>query len=392
MKKLNKKQKLIGFIATLIVFIIMAIVITTSIVKNNNLIINEKDAMTTANAGSTLVAKYIKKGITIGGITGTLESLDTSDATAMPEDIAWGKTAYAKGKKITGTYLTLGMLKIGDYVNYTPDSADSYYVPEKVSGESASQTISQEDLNWRVLSINNNGTVDLISDLPTSTSIILGKGYGYNNGVYFLNDITKKLYSNSNLGVTARSINIEDIEAGMNEKGLEYVNSYNNGYRSLGDTATYTKYREYPSLYAQEIGSGIDTQIVKTTGVKPSDNYYNSPTTDFMDEASSFITVTQTYYERKMDNTYYKNSTFYDLIHSGHYWIASRCADAYNSSFPRFLIRAINNNSIEWGIYVNVGSSGSLPVYLRPIVSLNSNIKLSSGDGQSAGTAYQIIQ
>lgn len=47
---------------------------------------------------------YIKEGITIGGITGTLETLNTFDATARPEDIVEGKTAYVKGEKITGTY------------------------------------------------------------------------------------------------------------------------------------------------------------------------------------------------------------------------------------------------------------------------------------------------
>ena len=103
MKKLSGKQKLIGGIAIILVTVIVAIVITTSIINNNNQVASEGYSATTANAGSSLVASYIKKGITIGGITGTLETLDTSDATAMPEDIMFGKTGYVNGKKIIGT-------------------------------------------------------------------------------------------------------------------------------------------------------------------------------------------------------------------------------------------------------------------------------------------------
>lgn len=99
MKKLGTKQKLVGFIAILIIAVILAIIITTNVVKNRGAV--GEGYASTANAGSTLVANYIKNGITIGGVTGTLESLDTSDATATAEDIAWGKTAYVKGKKIT---------------------------------------------------------------------------------------------------------------------------------------------------------------------------------------------------------------------------------------------------------------------------------------------------
>ena len=113
MKKLSKKQKLICFIAIMIIAVILAIIITTNIIRNNNTVANESYLATIANAGSSLIASYIKKGITIGGITGTLETLDTSDATATPEDILWGKTGYVNGVKITGTYdnSTLAQLK-----------------------------------------------------------------------------------------------------------------------------------------------------------------------------------------------------------------------------------------------------------------------------------------
>ena len=105
MKKISSKQKLIYGISIILVAVILAIVITTNIIKNNNQVASEGYTATTANANSNLVASYIKSGITIGGITGSLESLNTFDATATPEDIAAGKTAYVKGKKITGTYV-----------------------------------------------------------------------------------------------------------------------------------------------------------------------------------------------------------------------------------------------------------------------------------------------
>ena len=103
MKKISSKQKLIYGISIILVAVILAIVITTNIIKNNNQVASEGYTATTANANSNLVASYIKSGITIGGITGTLESINTFDATALPEDILWGETAYVKGEKITGT-------------------------------------------------------------------------------------------------------------------------------------------------------------------------------------------------------------------------------------------------------------------------------------------------
>ena len=117
MKKLSKKQKLVGFIAIILVAVILAIVITTNIIRNNNqsnqIASQEEYLATTANAGSSLISNYILNGITIGGITGKMDVLNTADATATPEDIVLGKTAYVNGVKITGTYdnSTLAQLK-----------------------------------------------------------------------------------------------------------------------------------------------------------------------------------------------------------------------------------------------------------------------------------------
>ena len=106
MKKLSNKKNLIFCISIILVALIIDIVISTSIIRNNNQVANEGYAATSANADSEIIANYIKKGITIGGVTGKLESLNTFDATATAEDIAEGKVAYARGERIVGTYKT----------------------------------------------------------------------------------------------------------------------------------------------------------------------------------------------------------------------------------------------------------------------------------------------
>lgn len=61
--------------------------------------------MVTVAGDRNLTPENIKKGEKIYGVTGTLDVLDTSDATAGPDDILVGATAYVNGKKITGTHV-----------------------------------------------------------------------------------------------------------------------------------------------------------------------------------------------------------------------------------------------------------------------------------------------
>lgn len=136
MKKLNKKQKLIILIAMVTVIVIVGIAIGANAIRTNIANSSYESSNSGSNNGN-LLPEYIKKGITLGGVTGTLESLDTSDATATAEDILEGKTAYVKGEKITGTMketVTLASLQIGDYVAYKPDTVSSYNLQQTYSG------------------------------------------------------------------------------------------------------------------------------------------------------------------------------------------------------------------------------------------------------------------
>ena len=121
MKKISKKLKIIIFVAIILVVIILAMTIIKNIAKHNN-IGKQGYLATTENADSNLIASYIKKGITISGITGTLEILDTSDANAREEDVLAGKTFYAGSNDIkTGTMQINDMLKRAS-TSYNPNS------------------------------------------------------------------------------------------------------------------------------------------------------------------------------------------------------------------------------------------------------------------------------
>ena len=53
---------------------------------------------------SNIQAENIKEGVTILGVTGTVqEGIDTSDANATAPNVLTGKTAYVQGEKVTGT-------------------------------------------------------------------------------------------------------------------------------------------------------------------------------------------------------------------------------------------------------------------------------------------------
>lgn len=86
-------------------------------------------------------------------------------------------------------------IKIGDYVDYTYDTVtEGYNLKSTESGYTSNQDIRQTaGLKWRILNMNEDGTVDLISDKPTNENAYFQGALGYNNGVFLLNDISKIL-------------------------------------------------------------------------------------------------------------------------------------------------------------------------------------------------------
>ncbi len=280
-------------------------------------------------------------------------------------------------------------LKIGDYVNYNYDTVSSAYsLKSSETGYASNQSLAQtQGLNWRILAINDNGTIDLISEEQTNESIYFNDSLGYNNGVLLINNVCKNFYSNNSLGINARNLNLKDIENHLNESGINAIKDYRNNQSQLkyGDSKDGGGNYSYPNLYAKENGSGINTTETKKDGIDVNHNGYTTPTSETSRIANNKLTVTQTYYRFENMLDYFDNNIVYNMLFKDgfSYWLAARFADCGNDT--NFGLRVISDIAIAGnGMFNSSGRSGNATAnvyYLRPVVSIKtSQIQLCTGD------------
>ena len=289
-------------------------------------------------------------------------------------------------------------LNIGDYVNYTYDTASAYDLSTAKTGYDSAQSINQTtDLKWRVLGVDANGCLTLISDQVVNTSVGFKGATGYNNGVYILNDICKTLYSNTELGVTARSITIEDIEGGFSDTGITKRNEYTSGGSvRYGETnkTPYSGSKTYPVIYKKEEGSNIDGTPAEEKAIGGSEPYYgedqltSKPENKESDTATSNLTCTQTYYYfNSTPEEYCKNEKFYEMIFNtvSSYWLASRYVDC-DSLYATFGLCDIGHDNLGGNrLFFSYGVGGYNDCFLRPAVSLNSDIIVTKCEQDATG-------
>ena len=91
----------------------------SGVVFSDEVLVGVKMPYSTITEEIGLTANKLKKGETILGVTGTLDSegTDTSDATATAEDLIEGTTAYVNGEKIEGTLEVTDAISIDNSTN-----------------------------------------------------------------------------------------------------------------------------------------------------------------------------------------------------------------------------------------------------------------------------------
>ena len=413
MKEKIKNMKgitLVALIITIIVLLILAVVAITSI-SNSNIIKHAQNATTQHIIAAEKEA--IQLGYSVYQIElaqkGTAE-LKVEGATVTSKGEYWNvkftKTNNEYELKKDGTITltkqgngsteTVGWkdngddtftkgevtVKVGDIVNYDEGKDFSTTVTAIKSGCSNDQTYTTENLGWRVLGINTKGELELISDNPTSSLLILKGETGYLNVEDVLNNMCNELYGNGEHAAGARSLNIEDINK---------LGNYNpTTYSGYGDIWTY----RFPTS-----GDYMQYKRTKADGTLLTDwtEITNSNCQKFriLGETETISTDDRSDTGKSLENTYYaydvadivKQTTsdgkkMSDIISNGTYsksivqFLANSCIDCYFSCAV-FKIRYIGVMS-EWDgeLFYSDGEEYGFRSKVRPVVTLKSNIQL----------------
>jgi len=230
---------------------------------------------------------------------------------------------------------------VGDYVKMTP-TLTSFTTDTAKTGYTSTQTINPSELNlWRVIRINSDGTIEMVSEYVSSDVIYFKGQTGYKNFVGYLNEIASK-YENNKYTIGSRHM-------GYNGQ-TEYLIDTANTVDSTATTPPWTSSTGTSTVESQGGGDRLyetDTNLVKTA-------------------VGTLIAKTVSGSE-------------------AYYWLASRYYNYSSSTYwryrGRFIVESgILNNRDLYGYLSGFGASaGSSAV--RPIVVLKSGISYTEALG-----------
>ena len=379
LKKGNEGITLVALVVTIVVLLILAGISLNLVLGQNGIISRAQDARNQTAEGKTNTEKAIN------ALT------DEMEAYVKENEGGSGNNGGNNG----GTPADLSKYNIGDEVAYTYDVVSGgYSLTAAQNGYTSDQTVAQSSttLKWKIVNKDESkGTIDIVSAEPTSNTVYFRGALGYNNGVYLINDICEKLYSNTAKGIKARSINLEDMEKHLTDAGFTARNAYSNSV-TYGTPKTYTSSKQYPKLYASQIGAGItSTSVTKPDIVKTIDPYkesskgYTTPTAETSDTAGdSGLTVTQTYYYIPINEANYGAAAAI-LANSNYFWVASRYVYT-SSSNADFGLRLAYAGMGGGNMFSSDGAANGSYCRLRPLVSLSSSVLTGEKDTNGAWT------
>ena len=372
----NKKGiTLIALIITIIVLLILAGVIISTLDGNNGIL----------QKGKAAASDWKDAEETEQGILDDIYNEMKSSTVVLP-------TIASKFNNDD-----TGEIKIGDYVNYTPTTINlgSSEIVENLdlySGNTdanynkttGANPITQETgLKWRVLDKTPEGEIRLISEMPTTSVIRIEGAEGYNNGVKLLDDFCSELYNNLSLTSKVQNLKIEDIEGKLMPAILSEVCAVPYGTSPY----TITSNKMYPKIWEQEVGAIING-IPQNGMIDLSDPI--SYTTEGVVTATTSIQARVTNWSKNF-GTSNNNQFVQDIYHElfirkdgtiyPYYYMSSRAVRYIDDIGIAFCIRRSSNSLIgEVGCMPSWDERSDSTGSMRPVVTLKSNVKVIGGN------------
>lgn len=351
----------------------------------------------------TIIILLILAGISISALTNTgifqkaKDAKQKSENAALDQNIKLDEYESELDKYLPeqGGIKLADKVKVGAYVSYKPDAIDSNALAtlktnlNTYSGKSDStinSVIDRDNFNWRVLDVTKDGQVRLISATPTDKKIELYGYNGYNNAVKLLDDACSTLY-NSKLASKVQNLKIGDIQEKMVEKNYVNISSY------YGQSFTpINKY--YPSILLKEKEQKVTIGQNITIGTELDFSEQKKLENQTEKTAADTLDVKNTYWYKEMAESDFSNSIYYNLFISNGsnydtYWMSSRCASTHSGD-ASFDVRIISSGCVNVrGMYYSDGTQNPVGYAFRPVITLNSNVKVTAGDG-SEKTPFEI--
>lgn len=358
MKKFKETQRGITLIALVITIVILIILATVTL----NVVLGDGGLIQRAQQAKELTEEAAAK-----------EEQQILNLTGYFDELAADSVVEA---------FKAGDIKVGDYVNYTPDSNSPVNLTEADTGYGTTQTYSVDSsTTWRVLGLSEDGQhLLLTSGSPIKKDgedpyLVLQGATGYLNCVQTLNKAAS-VYNNSTLAEETRSMTIEDIENVLGDMTVEYPQEGEHGTGKvyftddedktpIGGTTSYPSYTYTAEDYTPE---GAATLTHATAGEKVT--------------ADAWMFMYTTDGETRAD---YVPERVYDMLFAGttessnyskSYWLASPGVDA-DSGGAGFGPGAVYRGNAGSGYGSLFGSNGGWNAggfAVRPVVVLKSSV------------------
>ncbi len=287
----------------------------------------------------------------------------------------------------------------GDYSKYVGAKVTGYdlttescEITASTSGHTEAQNFTTDpNMQWRIWDYDGR-TLRIIGD-PTQKSLTLNGAAGYNNGVWAIEEICSKCYSNGKPGVEVTSLKRSDIQKVSSYDYTQYrheqsgINAWkevtNNSLKDekliyFGESKTYDINNKYPKMWEDNDrywNSGEDKECKKweEKGTE------NGQISEKMTEGLSSTVFKQSYYSHTYKEEEFPNKKYYNLIFrkadgqtgTGVYWLAGRWSFLFDDHCD-FGVQ-MEGADVYSALCSSIGSSFSLQRTVRPIVSISLN-------------------